>query len=224
MGNDKIISHKDLCYDLAMAKATRYIEVPLGGVWFREIGSNGGNADVVVVKPSYIKFNVDIYEVKVNRSDFLQDIKKEKYKKYLSRCNRLYFAILEGIAEKNDIPKDIGLIVHGKNGWYTAKKALMRDVDIPNDMLLALAFFNGRIYKKRRIDMSQSYYGVSTVNRNQLKGYGKEIKEMILNYNNLKLKFSNLLYDASKKIQFNSEVEREEFRKEWEKISYIYGK
>ena len=80
----EVMSHKDACYDLAMAKATRYIEVPLGETWFRERGdNNGGNADVIVVKPSYVKFNVDIYEVKVNRSDFLQDIKRGKYKKYL---------------------------------------------------------------------------------------------------------------------------------------------
>lgn len=218
-----VLSHRDACFDLAMAKGTQYVEVPLGSVWFRQKGNNGGNADVVTIKPSYSHFNLDIYEVKVQRSDFLQDIKSGKYKKYLPYCNRLYFAVLKGIAKKEEIPEDIGLIVRGENGWTTVKAAKNKKVDHCKDMLLALAFSNGRVYQHRRVNLGGGYYGVKNViDKQKLKGFGKDIKEMILNYNNLELKFKNLLYEASKKIPFKSEKEREEFEDKWEKESYIY--
>jgi hypothetical protein len=213
------LTHRDACFSLAEAKATRYIEVPLGSVWLNR--GSLGQADVITVKPSYNRFNLDIYEVKVTRSDFLQDIKRGKYKKYLPFCNRLYFAVLDGIAEKDEIPEGIGLIKYGEKGWYTVKAAKKREIEYMEQMLMALAFSNGRIYQQRRIDLSRNYYGVSTIQKSNLKGFGKKIKEMILNYNNLRLKFDNLLYDASKKIPFKSEEERENFIEKWEKRSYI---
>lgn len=216
------LSHRDACFDLAIAKGTKYIEVPLGSVWL-SYGSVG-QADVITVKPSYNRFNLDIYEVKVQRSDFLQDVKKKKFEKYLPHCNRLYFAVLEGVAKKEEIPDDVGLIVKGKNGWHTVKAAKKREIKPSQKMLMALAFSNGRVYQQRRIDLSNNYYGVKhTTDKSRLKGFDKDIKEMILNYNNLELKFKNLLYEASKKIPFKSEKEREEFEDRWEKESYIYG-
>ena len=217
--NKPVLTHRDVCFDLAMAKGTQYIEVPLGSVWLNY--GAVGQADVITIKPSYRRFNLDIYEVKVQRSDFLQDIKSEKYKKYLPHCNRLYFAVLDGVAKKEEMPEDVGLMIRSEKGWYTAKAAKKREIEHTKEMLMALAFSNGRIYQQRRIDLS--YYGVkNVVDKSRLKGLNKDIKEMILNYNNLELKYKNLLYEASKKIPFNSEKEREEFEDNWEKTSYIY--
>ena len=74
--NKPVLTHRDVCFDLAMAKGTQYIEVPLGSVWLNY--GAVGQADVITIKPSYRRFNLDIYEVKVQRSDFLEDIKSEK--------------------------------------------------------------------------------------------------------------------------------------------------
>lgn len=211
------LTHRDACFDLAMAKGTRFVEVPLGSVW---LGSSG-QADVVTVKPSYTRFNLDIYEVKVSRSDFLSDIKKGKYKRYLPHCNRLYFAVLDGVADKTEIPEDIGLIKRTEKGWSTIKAAKKREVEFDKRILMSLAFTNGRVYQQRRIELSRNFYGIYGVDKRRLKGYGKKIKNMILNYNNLKLKFSNLLYYASEKIPFKSKEERDEFIEKWEKTSYI---
>lgn len=216
-----VLTHRDACFDLAMAKGTQYIEVPLGSVWLN-YGSIG-QADVITIKPSYNRFNLDIYEVKVQRSDFIQDVKKGKYKKYLPCCNRLYFAVLEGVAKKEEIPENIGLVIKGKNGWHTVKAAKKREIEYTKEMLMALAFSNGRVYQQRRIDLSNNHYRIrSIVDKSRLKGLSNDVKEMILNYNNLELKFKNLLYEASKKIPFKSEKEREEFENKWEEQSYIY--
>lgn len=211
------LTHRDACFDLAMAKGTKFVEVPLGSVW---LGSSG-QADVVTIKPSYTRFNLDIYEVKVNRSDFLSDIKRGKYKRYFPHCNRLYFAVLDGVAEKNEIPEEVGLIKRTEKGWSTIKAAKKREVKFDERILMGLAFSNGRVYQQRRINLSNNYYGIHSLSRRRLKGFGKKIKEMILNYNNLNLKFRNLLFEASNKIPFKNEQEKEEFIERWEKTSYV---
>ena len=214
------MSHRELCFDLAAAKDTRFIEVPLGSVWLNYGGV--GQADVITIKPSYTRFNLDIYECKVSRSDYLKDIKSGKYKKYLEHCNRLYFAVTYGIAKVEEIPENVGLIVRGENGWSTVKAAKKRDVEFSQEMLLSLLFFKGRIFSKRRQDLliHHTLYGIH--NKTRLSGFGKEIKNMILNYNNLESKFKNLLWTASKKIEFETEKEREEFEDHWEKLVYTY--
>lgn len=214
------LTHRDACFDLAMAKGTKFVEVPLGQVWFNR---TSGQADVITIKPSYTKFNLDIYEVKVTRSDFLTDLKRGKYKKYLPHCNRLYFAIVGDIAKKDEIPNDIGLIKYTEKGWSTIKAAKKRDVDFDKNMLLALAFSNGRVYQQKRNNIvTNNPYGVNVIDKRRLKGFGKEIKKMILNYNNLKLNFKNLLFEASKRIPFNSKSEKEKFIEYWENKASLY--
>lgn len=214
------LTHRDACFDLATAKGTQFIEVPLGSVWLN-YGAIG-QADVITIKPSYNRFNLDIYEVKVQRSDFLQDVKSGKYKKYLPHCNRLYFAVLEGVATKEEMPDDVGLLIKKEKTWYTAKAAKKREIEHTKEMLMALAFSNGRVYQKRRKDLSYSGGSVFGIIRTgQLKHFGKEIRKMILNYNDLQLKYNNLLYTASNKIPFKSEKEREEFEKEWKNKTYV---
>ena len=214
----KKFTHRELCFDLAEAKATRFIEVPLGSKYLS--WGSVSQADVITVKPSYNRFNLDIYEVKVTRRDFLQEIKKKKYEASLPHCNRFYFATLSGIAKKEEIPDGLGLIVRGEKGWTTIKSAKKRNIEFEQQMLLSMIFFNGRIYNKRRIDIENNYYGVRHVTaKRNLKGYGQDIKKMILRYNDLELKFKNLLWHASKKIE--NEEEKEKFLDEWEKKSYI---
>lgn len=215
-------THNELCFDLAEAKGTRFIEVPLGSVWLNR-RKGPGQADVITIKPSYNRFNMDIYEVKVSRSDLLQDIKKGKYKKYLPHCNRLYFAIKKGIGTVDDIPEGVGLIVRGENGWSTVKAADKREVEFSTQMLQSLIFFKGRVFGKKRADMTNEHYAyLNARSKFVLKGFGTKIKEKIINYNILKQQFTNLLYEASRKIPFKSEKEREDFEDKWEKGGGYY--
>lgn len=215
--NNKV-THKELCFDLAIAKGTKYIEVPLGSVYLNNINrgrNNLGQADVITIKPSYNNFNLDIYEVKVTRSDLMQDIKKEKYKKYLPHCNRLYFAVKSGICKKEEIPDNIGLISRGENGWKTIKTAKKREIEFSEQMLLSLLFFKGRIFNKRRIDLSNNvtYLKNNCFYQKDLNFLGKEIAKKVVNYNKLVFNYNNLLYNALNKIPFKTIQEEEEFEK-----------
>lgn len=81
----------------------------------------GGQADVLAVRPSWTKPAPTVYEVKATRSDLLSDLRKEKWKRYLPWCNRLYFAAPSTVAEKADAPKGVGLFLRNENGWYSVK-------------------------------------------------------------------------------------------------------
>lgn len=217
----KKFTHRELCFDLAEAKGTRFIEVPLGSKYL-----NWGSvtqADVITINPSYNRFNLAIYEVKVTRADFLGEIRKKKYENSLPHCNRFYFAVLSGVAKADEIPEGLGLIVRGENGWTTVKAAKKRVVEFDKQMLLSLLFFNGRTLNKRRIDLSQQAYRLrNTVYKDELKGFSKRIKEALVNYNILEKKYNSLLWSASRQIQFKTEKEKEEFEDKWDKDNWYY--
>lgn len=219
-GKKKIkFTHREACFDLAQAKGTRFIEVPLGSKFLNWGGVS--QADVVTVKPSYNKFNLDIYEVKVARSDFLQEIRKKKYEASLPHCNRFYFAVMAGVAKKEEIPEGLGLIVRGDNGWSTVKGAKKRNIEFSQEMLLSMIFFNGRVYNRRRIETSNNHYlNEKSVDRERFKGFSKRVKDSLTKYNALDSRFRNLLYEASRKIPFKTESEKEEFEDKWENTSY----
>lgn len=212
-----IETHRELCFSLAEAKGTNFIEVPLGSVWLNKEGL--GIADVISFDCSYVKFIVNIFECKISRSDFLNDLNSKKYEKYLPYCNRFYYACLKDVALVDEIPSGVGLMVKGENGWRTIKASKKRNVDIPQEALLSMLFHKGKVYNDRRIKLSHSY-GVHTLSRSQLKGFGKKIQNMILNYNNLELKFNNLLYEYTESLNV-SDNEKKKIREEWKNFTYL---
>lgn len=136
-------------------------------------------ADVVKIHPSYTKFSVSIYEIKVSRSDFLSDIRKEKWRGYLPHCNRFYFAVAEGVATKQDIPEEAGLMIRGAKGWTTVKAAPPNDRDIPRITLMSLVFARQRqTVRERRTDRVMDARG-RWDRRKQLKVFGQRIAEAL---------------------------------------------
>ena len=133
--------HRELCEDLAKARNTIYVEVPLGSVFL----SDPPRADVIVVKPSYTQFCLDIYEVRYSRADFLKDLRSEKWRKYLDYCHRFYFAMKSGIIKIGELPREAGLIVRYDKDWKITRLAKKREVVIPDETLLSMLFFSQKI-------------------------------------------------------------------------------
>jgi len=50
------------------------------------------------------------FEFKVSRADFLTEIRTEKWKKYLSFCHTFSFVCPKGLINKNEVPKNAGLL------------------------------------------------------------------------------------------------------------------
>jgi hypothetical protein len=108
--------------------------------------------DALAIKKSWSNPCFTGYEVKVSRSDFMQDNKWANYRNY---CHKLYFACPSGLIKPEELPVDVGLVwVNEDMGWSVRKAALFRPLDIPWEMLYYLVisrsdnerhpFFGGR--------------------------------------------------------------------------------
>jgi hypothetical protein len=142
----KTWTHEALTTDLALARDTVLWNVPLGSVQL----SFAQLVDVMEIKPSYTRFCLTVYEVKVSRADFLADVRAGKWRGYLPHCQRIYFACPAGMLDKREIPAEAGLIVRGPSGWQFKKSAPVRDVEVPADTLLSVAFLRNRKTARER--------------------------------------------------------------------------
>lgn len=106
-------------------------EVKNGSTWLnRELAI----MDAFAMKKSWTKPCFTGYEIKVSRSDFLND---DKWPVYKDLTHRFYFVCPKGLIKPDELPDDVGLIWYNpeKKNLYTRKKALFRDIEISADLL-----------------------------------------------------------------------------------------
>lgn len=128
-------------------------ECKTGSTW---IGKHR-RIDLWAMKRSWAKPLVVAYEVKVSRSDFMGD---NKWQEYLPYCNEFYFAAPPGLIEKNELPREVGLIETTKNGarLLTRKKAIYREVDIPDGLYRYLLICRTRIDPPNEYEDPRAYW------------------------------------------------------------------
>ena len=140
-------------------------------------------ADIIVIRPSYTRFLITTYEIKSNRADFLSEMRTGKWKKYFPHCHRFYFAMPKGVANKKEIPEEAGLLLYGEKGWYVAKMAKVRDVEIPTETLLALLFYRMKFDRHRpELSRMNSLKDAWSFEPN-LRKLGKKISKAIEHHN-----------------------------------------
>lgn len=102
--------------------------------------------DAWAMPKSWSKLRYIGYEIKVSRSDFLQD---QKYIEYLNLCNELYFVSPNGLIKPDELTDGIGLIITSKNGnkLYTKKKAKYREIEPPLGLLNYIIMCRSKITK-----------------------------------------------------------------------------
>lgn len=91
--------------------------------------------DGLSIRKSWTRPCIRIYEIKVNRSDFLRDGKYHLYKQY---CHERYFACPKGLIKKEELPDEIGLLYYNPETQTLrqVKKGLYRKIEIDADMLM----------------------------------------------------------------------------------------
>jgi hypothetical protein len=86
------------------------------------------------------------YEIKVSRSDFLND---NKWHNYLQYCNEFSFVCPSGLIKPEEVPEKVGLYYVSKTGTriFTKKKPIFRENEVPVGVLMYLMFWRNVDYK-----------------------------------------------------------------------------
>lgn len=127
-----------------------WINKPLGSVFYDH---NLAVADIFALYKRYENPEARVYELKMDRQDFLNDVRSLKYMRSLPHCSQFYYAAPEGIAKKEEVPTDCGLIVKGgKKGWHVTKAAPHREWKPDTTFLLSLIMRRERELERGPID------------------------------------------------------------------------
>lgn len=103
-------------------------EVALGGSF-----SSEGRLDAaeLITAKRYTVLYARGFEIKASRSDLLQDLRKNKWRKYLPYTEQFYFVLREGIAKASEIPAECGVIIYtpsvlGRTGTFRYTRGAKR--------------------------------------------------------------------------------------------------
>ncbi|MDR1076083.1 MAG: hypothetical protein LBL59_07285 [Xanthomonadaceae bacterium] len=133
------LTHDQLAADLAAYLAG--YSTPMA-IWTdMQLGPSGSaRPDVYTIEKTYTALRARAFEVKISRSDFLSDVTKGKYLRYLQYAGSVTFATPAGLISKEEVPKGCGLITRSPKGvWRFQKKPTMNATPpLPQDAWLKL--------------------------------------------------------------------------------------
>ena len=152
----KIWTHDELIDDLAnYIGADGFVcsELRFGRAW----ADAAPIPDVMKVRKSYTRWDVQIYEIKAHRNDFLGEIRNDKWKTYLPMSSRFYFATPYWgvVKEDSEIPEGCGWIVRGPGGWKIRQAPRIREFTPEPNQLLALLMAVDDKRKRAELEVSR---------------------------------------------------------------------
>lgn len=125
--------------DIEKCLAKRHLEnlfftqIKNGPTWHSK---NLAIMDAWGMQPSWTKPEFTGYEIKVSRSDFIQDT---KFVNYLELCQYFYFVSPKEIIKESELPEQAGLMVCYPSGHLKIlKKAPFRNIYPPSEFFLYL--------------------------------------------------------------------------------------
>lgn len=148
------------------------------------MGCNHFRLDAWVMKKSWTNPMTFGYEIKVSRSDFIND---NKWHNYLPLCNQFYFVCPFGLIQPDELPAEAGVIWASKNftRLYIKKKAPARMVDIPISLYQYILMCRTEItrdinyFGKSDAEYWRDYMALKKENIDFGHRVGKKIKEVI---------------------------------------------
>lgn len=138
-------------------------------------------------------------EIKTSRSDYIGD---DKWPGYLRYCTEFYFATAYGVIKSGEIPEQAGWLETSKNHkkLITKKKAPVREVQIPQSILLYILMSRSRIIDQAAGVDKLEYWRRALDVIEQKKHVGHEVA----------YKISKAVREGTKKIELeNKRLERE---------------
>lgn len=103
--------------------------------------------DAWVMLPTWSPPTTIGYEVKVSRSDWLND---QKMDAYAPLCHRLYVVAPVGVVKPEELPVSVGLMCPTKNGTMllTKRKAAYRDIPWPGDLMAYILMHRVKVVRR----------------------------------------------------------------------------
>jgi hypothetical protein len=105
--------------------------------------------DAWVMRKSWAHPLIIGYEIKVARSDFMQDT---KWQGYLKWCNEFYFVCPSNVIRPEELPPEVGLIWCSKNmtRLFSKRKAVYRQIDSPDALFRYILMARARITRDQQ--------------------------------------------------------------------------
>lgn len=153
-------THDELVADLAAwLDADGFVcgECRFGRAWYE----NAPIPDVLKIRKSYTRWDVQIYECKARRDDFLGELRNGKWRTYLPMSSRLYFATPYHtvVKDETEIPEGVGWIIRGPQGWKVKQVPKIREFKPEPEQMLALLMN----YDDRLRDVKAKYEALKKV-------------------------------------------------------------
>ena len=102
--------------------------------------------DVWVMLRTWSPITMIGYEIKVSRSDWLND---KKFLAYLPLCHYLYIVALPGVVHAEELPADVGLVEPvGNLRLVTRRKAVYRNIELPGELLVYVLMCRTKITRE----------------------------------------------------------------------------
>lgn len=135
----RALSVHDICRNSFFTTDVR--SGPSQGTWNDELGQKIRyfDFDGLAVARSWVHFAITIFEVKVDRQDFLRDVKWPEYRSF---CHRLYLVCPKGLIGVEELPADVGLL------YYSPETKTIRmqrasahhKIEVPWELLVVIIF------------------------------------------------------------------------------------
>lgn len=217
MSNDaKVWKHDELLSDLAAHLAGNGRRV-----WCdMQLGPAGSpRPDIFSILFSFAHFRPISYEVKISRADLMRDLNAQKYTKYHRFSAGVFFAFPTGMAKKEEIPAECGIMVRGDSGWRALRSPrFVRIETLPQEAWMKLVIDGVERHFRSQPRARESWVYSESLR----KKLGKEVASLIgdkMSYENtvtnLKASCANLQEEvrAAKKVEMDrmrAAVEREQ--------------
>jgi len=154
-----------------------------GSTWM----SNHVRLDVWVMRKSWTNMSCIGYEIKVSRSDFLND---SKWHKYLDLCNEFSFVCPMGLISPDELPQDVGLYWASKNGarLFCKRKPVFRKVTIPESLFRYILMCRTTIKNESNPISKREEWENWLKKKDEEKHIGRNVSKKIQELVNLRIK------------------------------------
>lgn len=134
--------------------------------------------DAWAMNRSWASLKFTGYEIKISRSDYLNDTKKHEYLDY---CNEAYLVCPREVLTNDEIPVDWGLMIPSKNvkKLYVVKKAPFRQIDPPSSLLLYILMCRSSIRQNHREYDKKSFWECMLKSKDNDRILGQAVSQKI---------------------------------------------